>query len=78
MNIPALQLTQFATDVLTACGMPAADAATTAGCILEADLTGADAHGIFRLPQYTSMPSTKKTSIRAPISERLNRARPRR
>ncbi len=50
--IPAATLTQFATDVLTACGMPAADATITAACIIEADLTGADAHGIFRLPQY--------------------------
>jgi L-2-hydroxycarboxylate dehydrogenase (NAD+) len=67
MNIPALQLTQFATDVLTACGMPAADAATTAGCILEADLTGADAHGIFRLPQYVDAFDKKNINPRADI-----------
>lgn len=67
MNIPALQLTQFATDVLTACGMPAADAATTAGRILEADLTGADAHGIFRLPQYVDAFDKKNINPRADI-----------
>ena len=32
--------------------MPAADAAKVAELMLEADLTGADAHGVFRLPQY--------------------------
>lgn len=52
MHIPAARLQHFATDVLSACGMSAADAAITAACIIEADLTGADAHGIFRLAQY--------------------------
>ena len=35
-----------------ALGLPAADAAKVAELMTEADLTGADAHGIFRLPQY--------------------------
>jgi len=42
----------FIADVLTAVGLPAADAAQVAQLMTEADLTGADAHGIFRLPQY--------------------------
>src|SRR5206468_12114316 len=33
-------------------GLPAADAGKVAELMCEADLTGADAHGIFRLPQY--------------------------
>ncbi len=33
-------------------GLPADDAAKVAELMLEADLTGADAHGVFRLPQY--------------------------
>ncbi len=33
-------------------GLPQQDAAKVAGLMTEADLTGADAHGIFRLPQY--------------------------
>ena len=33
-------------------GLPQADAAKVAELMLEADLTGADAHGVFRLPQY--------------------------
>ena len=37
---------------MTAVGVPAADAAKVAELMPEADLTGADAHGVFRLPQY--------------------------
>jgi L-2-hydroxycarboxylate dehydrogenase (NAD+) len=39
-------------DAMTASGVPAADAGKIAELMLEADLTGADAHGVFRLPQY--------------------------
>lgn len=39
-------------DALTACGLPLADAGKVAHYMVEADLTGADAHGVFRLPQY--------------------------
>ena len=42
----------FIADSLTAVGLPAGDAAKVAELMLEADLTGADAHGVFRLPQY--------------------------
>lgn len=43
---------RFIDDVMAAVGLPAADAARVAQLMTEADLTGADAHGIFRLPQY--------------------------
>src|SRR5262249_60484425 len=39
-------------DALRACDLNEADAAVVAGAMLEADLTGSDAHGIFRLPGY--------------------------
>src|SRR6202035_5117088 len=39
-------------DAFVAAGLPAADAARCAELMTEADLTGADGHGIFRLPQY--------------------------
>ena len=39
-------------DAFRACGLPAPDAATTAEAMLDADLSGSDAHGIFRLPGY--------------------------
>src|SRR3954462_4000984 len=42
----------FIADSLRIVGLPAGDAAKAAELMLEADLTGADAHGVFRLPQY--------------------------
>ncbi len=42
----------FIGDSLAAVGLPGIDAAKVAELMTEADLTGADAHGIFRLPQY--------------------------
>jgi LDH2 family malate/lactate/ureidoglycolate dehydrogenase len=42
----------FMEDALVKTGLPAADAGKVAELMCEADLTGADAHGIFRLPQY--------------------------
>jgi len=41
-------------DAMTASGVPAGDAAKIAELMLEADLIGADAHGIFRLGQYVN------------------------
>jgi LDH2 family malate/lactate/ureidoglycolate dehydrogenase len=48
----ASRVTSFIADVMMAVGLPPDDAAKVAGLMTEADLTGADAHGIFRLPQY--------------------------
>jgi L-2-hydroxycarboxylate dehydrogenase (NAD+) len=48
----ARAIAAFIADALGAVGLPAADAAKVAELMTEADLTGADAHGIFRLPQY--------------------------
>jgi len=39
-------------DAMVKSGLSAADAAKVAELMLEADLVGADAHGVFRLPQY--------------------------
>src|SRR5436309_7342713 len=39
-------------DAMRACDLSEADAAIAAGAMLEADLTGSDAHGVFRLPGY--------------------------
>lgn len=50
--VPAAALTAFAHRALAAAGLPDADAAAVAALMIEADLVGADAHGIFRLPQY--------------------------
>jgi len=48
----AAAIRAFMTDAFRACGLPEADAAIVAGAMLDADLSGADAHGIFRLPGY--------------------------
>jgi L-2-hydroxycarboxylate dehydrogenase (NAD+) len=45
-------LQTFIARVMTAVGMPEADAATVGSIMAEADARGADAHGIFRLPAY--------------------------
>jgi L-2-hydroxycarboxylate dehydrogenase (NAD+) len=51
-RIPAASLLAFTSDAFRACGLPQRDAATVAGAMIEADLTGSNAHGIFRLAQY--------------------------
>jgi LDH2 family malate/lactate/ureidoglycolate dehydrogenase len=51
-RVAAASLRAFLLDVLGACGLPEGDAATTAAAMLEADLTGSDAHGVFRLAGY--------------------------
>lgn len=51
-RIPVSAVTALIADAFTALGVPAQDAAKVAGLMVEADLTGADAHGLFRLPQY--------------------------
>jgi LDH2 family malate/lactate/ureidoglycolate dehydrogenase len=50
--IPAERLAAFAAAALVANGLPEADARTIADLMIEADLLGADGHGIFRLPRY--------------------------
>jgi L-2-hydroxycarboxylate dehydrogenase (NAD+) len=50
--IPAATLRAFLNDAMRACGLNETDAATVADAMLEADLTGSDAHGIFRLAGY--------------------------
>lgn len=51
-RVPADRLRHFVTQALEACALPREDAETVASLMVEADLSGADAHGVFRLPQY--------------------------
>ena len=51
-RVPAPTIARFIEETLRAVGLPAGDAAKVAELMLEADLTGADAHGVFRLAQY--------------------------
>ena len=52
MNIPAKRLQAFASEAFRKAGLRSDDADTVAQLMVEADLQGADGHGIFRLPQY--------------------------
>ena len=51
-RVAASAIASLIEDAMQAVGVPAADAAKIAELMLEADLSGADAHGVFRLPQY--------------------------
>src|SRR5277367_5881534 len=52
VNVPLRSTRALIKDAFVASGLPEADAAKCAELMTEADLTGADGHGIFRLPQY--------------------------
>ena len=51
-RVSAGAITSLLTDSFVAAGLPAVDAARCAELMTEADLTGAEGHGILRLPQY--------------------------
>jgi LDH2 family malate/lactate/ureidoglycolate dehydrogenase len=51
-RVSARAVTSLLTDSFVAAGLSAADAARCAELMTEADLTGAEGHGILRLPQY--------------------------
>jgi L-2-hydroxycarboxylate dehydrogenase (NAD+) len=51
-RFPVAALLAFTRDALLACAVPAADADIAAKQMIEADVTGFDAHGIFRLGAY--------------------------
>jgi LDH2 family malate/lactate/ureidoglycolate dehydrogenase len=51
-HFPGEQLRRFMTDAFAAVGIPREDAARIADLMAKADESGADGHGIFRLPQY--------------------------
>src|SRR6266487_4614580 len=51
-RVPVAAVKGLIEDALTVAGLPRQDAAKCATLMVEADLTGADAHGVFRLPQY--------------------------
>ncbi|QJP17654.1 Ldh family oxidoreductase [Starkeya sp. ORNL1] len=53
--LPVSRLITFSERALRSLGVPGEDAGIVAELLVEADLTGADAHGIFRLPQYAKM-----------------------
>jgi L-2-hydroxycarboxylate dehydrogenase (NAD+) len=52
VHVPARAVGSLITDSFVAAGLPGEDAARCAALMTEADLTGADGHGVLRLPQY--------------------------
>lgn len=51
-RLPAAAVRGIIADAMEKAGLPPADAATVAELMLEADLIGSDAHGVFRLASY--------------------------
>jgi len=66
-TFPVSTLLSFTDDALRACGLPERDANIAAEAMIEADLTGADAHGIFRLPSYVKVLQQGRINPRANI-----------
>jgi hypothetical protein len=67
-RIPTSAVTGLIVDAMMKSGVPAGDAAKIAELMLEADLTGADAHGVFRLPQYVQRLKLGSTNARPNIT----------
>ena len=67
-RIPTAAVTGLIVDAMQKSGVPAADAAKIAELMLEADLVGADAHGVFRLPQYVQRLKLGSTNARPNIT----------
>jgi L-2-hydroxycarboxylate dehydrogenase (NAD+) len=65
---PIAAVTSFIADAMIKAGAPAADSAKIAELMLEADLIGADAHGVFRLPQYVQRLKLGSTNARPNIT----------
>jgi L-2-hydroxycarboxylate dehydrogenase (NAD+) len=51
-RVPADRIAAFINRAFVAAGLPAEDAQTLAGLMVEADLRGSDTHGVIRLPLY--------------------------
>ncbi len=64
---PVAAVTGLITDAMIKSGLPLDDAAKVAELMLEADLTGSDAHGVFRLPQYVNRLKIGSTNPRPAI-----------
>ena len=67
-RVPADTARAFIAECLGRIGLPQPDASAVAELMVEADLTGADAHGIFRLPQYVQRTQAGGFNPRANIT----------
>lgn len=66
-RIPIAAVRGLIVDAMLKSGVPSADAEKIAELMLEADLIGADAHGVFRLPQYVNRLKLGSTNAKANI-----------
>jgi LDH2 family malate/lactate/ureidoglycolate dehydrogenase len=73
-RVPVDAVGGLISDAMAQAGLPPADVAKVTQLMLEADLTGADAHGVFRLPQYINRLKIGSTNPRPNI--RVNRTAP--
>jgi LDH2 family malate/lactate/ureidoglycolate dehydrogenase len=67
-RVPAGAILAYMTDAFRACGLPDADAKIVAEAMLDADLSGSDAHGIFRLAGYVKQLKSGVFNPRANIT----------
>lgn len=61
------RVTAFIADAFAAVGVPRADAARIGELMARADLSGADGHGVFRLPQYIRRIKAGAVNVRPAI-----------
>ncbi|MFP4378657.1 MAG: Ldh family oxidoreductase, partial [Spirochaetales bacterium] len=54
VTISAGELEAYTSAILHSCGVPQADADIVAECLIYANLSGVDSHGIIRLPHYVT------------------------
>jgi L-2-hydroxycarboxylate dehydrogenase (NAD+) len=73
-RVTAAAVSGFITEAMVKSGVPVTDAAKIAELMLEADLIGADAHGVFRLPQYIQRLKLGSTNAKPNIT--VNRTAP--
>src|SRR5664279_3766375 len=74
VRTPTAAVVAFINDAMMKAGVPANDAAKIAELMLEADLVGADAHGVCRLPQYINRLKLGSTNAKPNI--KVNRTAP--
>ena len=67
-RVPVAAVTAFMIEAVVKAGVPPQDAGKLAELMLEADLIGADAHGVFRLPQYVQRLKLGSTNPRPNIT----------
>jgi ureidoglycolate dehydrogenase (NAD+) len=73
-RIPADKLSTFVIEVLSAVGVPRADASIVADCLLTANLSGVDSHGVVRLAHYVTR--LENGTIRTQPQMRFDRRAP--